>query len=246
MGEWNYVAFAGDCGEVLLATKYVLDAYGDTLTTSNGYPIKDFGNALYYALAAYCWRGDAYRYFQTEYPYDSMPWGMEGYGLKQKMPFVAAIASQAIYEWGNSAYRTGGDYTSIGEKALDFINCITVGRWGGYLYSPYYGADDENKMEYTVYTAFMAMAMNSVNASKYADKIQACKNFIQWMAVPDGRVYDTVDENGVLRASSKFVVQPDYLPPYWLPPLTAGTGSATTEAWQFIGHDVAVGLLAGA
>lgn len=245
-GKWNYVAFAADCAEVLLATKFVLDAYGADLKSEAGYSIKTFGNDLYYAMANYCYRGDAFRYFSTVYPYTAMPWGMEGYGLKEKYTFAQAMCPWSIYEWANSAYCTADDYSALAEKAIDFINAITIGRWGGYQYSPFYGAEDEDKREYAVYTAFMAMAMSSVNAAKYADKITAARNFIKWLALDDGRVYDSVDENGVLRSSSKLVIQPAFIPKYYSPPVIPGVGAPTEEAWQFLGHSVATGLLAGA
>ena len=245
-GDWNYVAFAADCAEVLLATKFVLDAYGGDLTNEAGYSIKTFGNDLYYAIANYCYRGHAYRYFSTVYPYLAMPWGMEGIGLKEKYVFAQAVTPWAIHSWANSAYNTAPDYSYLAEIVIDFINTMGVGRWGGYMYSPFYAAMDENKLEYTIYTAFMAMAMNAVNATKYADKITASRNFINWMALADGRVFDTVDENGILRASSKLAVQPEVVERYYAPPVTEGVGTPTVEAWMFIGHNVAVGLLAGA
>ena len=245
-GAWNYVAFAADCAEVLLATKRTLDTYGADLTNTDGYSIKTYGNDLYEAVATYCYRGDEFRYFSTVYPYLAMPWGMEGIPLKEKYVFAQAICPWAIYEWAKSPYNTKPDYSALAEKTIDFINTLAVGRWGGYMYSPFYAAADEDKREYPIYTAFMALAMNAVNATKYADKIQACKNFVKWMALPDGRVYDTVDENGILRASSKLAVAPLVIERYYAPPVESGVGAPTVEAWMFIGHNVAIGLLAGA
>jgi len=236
-GSWNYSSFAGDCGEVLLAAKACLDAYGADTLNEAGYSIKTFANDLYYAMVLCHWLGDAFRYFRTEYPFGVIPWGMEGYALKQKMPFVAAMASWSIYAWAKSPYLEASDYSEIATKALDFINTITVGRWGGYLYSPYYGEPGETKKEYPVYTAFMAMAMNAVDASRYSHMIDRCKALIQWLALPDGRVFDSVDEDGYLYVAEVLDPTADLIP---------GVAAPTIEAWQFLGHDVACGLLAGA
>ena len=235
-GAWDYSAFSGDCAEVLLATKAALDAYGADLTSEAGDSVKTFGNDLYWGIANYCWLGDACRYFRTAYPPGVIPWGMEGILFTEKLSFTAAITSWAIYDWAKSPYLTKPDYSAIATKALDFINTITVGRWGGYLYSPYYGQPGETKKEYPIYTGFMAIAMNVVDATRYAHMIARCKNFIKWCALPDGRVYDTADEDGYLAASWELDPLAVHVP---------GVASPAVEAWQFLAHNVSIGLLAG-
>jgi len=224
---WDPVALAADCAEVLLAAKACLDQYGAGLTTSGGYSVRTLADDLYDAMATYLWTGDAGRYYYTGYPLEAQP--AIPFTYKQKISYAQALCARAIYTWATSGYLISPDYSAQAEKALDFITTITAGQWGGYLYVPYTGAADETRNEFSAYTAHVAEAMNVVNASKYADHITRCRNFIKWLALSDGRVYDYAMKSGEL----------------WVGEVALASG-VTAESYGFIALTSALGLLAGA
>ena len=90
------------------------------------------------------------------------------------------------------------DYSSQCELCLDFIIPLVGGQWGGIMYAPYYGAVGETQEEFAGYTGIMIKACSVVNSSKYADDILRMKAFLKWLALEDGRLFDTVDEDGRL------------------------------------------------
>jgi len=226
-GSWDDVALAADCAEVLLAATKCLDQYGSDLLTSGGYSVKTFADDLYNAMANYLWTGDAGRYYLTGYPADTQP--AIPFTYKQKISYTQALSAWAIKRWATSGYLISSDYSAQSEKALDFINCLTAGQLGGQLYSPYYGALDETRNEYSVYAAQMALACNFVNASKYAHFITKFKNFLKNMALSDGRVYDFVTKQSEL----------------WITEVTLASG-IKAEGYGFLALPPALGLLAGA
>lgn len=195
-GVYDTVALLGDCGECLMSMKACLDQYGADLTTDDGYSVKTMANDLYEAIGLYGYAGDVGRYWYTSYPVGEQP--LVPFTYKEKMTLVQAMVSQAVYEWYNSGYCTKPDYTEYCEKCLDCCLCLNHGKWGGFLYSPYYGLADETKDEYTTYTALMVRAMDSVNSTKYADYITAGRNFLKWMHLEGGRVFDFVHPHGEL------------------------------------------------
>jgi hypothetical protein len=193
-GVYDTVALLGDCGECLMAMKACLDQYGADLTTAAGYSVKTMANDLYEAIGIYGYSNDVGRYWYTGYPVGSQP--LVAFTYKEKMTMTQALVSQAMYEWYHSAYNTKPDYTGYCEKCLDLTLCLNHGKWGGFLYSPYYGLEDETKDEFVTYTALMVIAMNAVNATKYADYITAGKDFLKWMHIGGGRVFDFVRPHG--------------------------------------------------
>jgi hypothetical protein len=98
------------------------------------------------------------------------------------------------------------------------------------MYCPYYGASDEIQDEFAGYAALMALAMNAVNSTKYANHIAKTKTFLQWMALDDGRVYDCVDKDGIL----------------WIAKTDAFDPILMEEAYGFLSVASALALLAGA
>jgi len=223
-GTIDTVALAADCAECLLSMKASMDAYGDSLTTDPAsYSVKTMANDLYYALCVYSWTGDSGRYYSTSYPVGEeteIP-----FTYKEKISYTQALCSWANYVFANSGYLTTTDYSSQAEKALDFINTITAGQWGGQHFCPYTGSPDETQEEYAGYTALVTIAMNAVNSSKYASMIAKGVGLLRWMALEDGRVYDIVKPNGELLVSYK---------------------SPSEEGYGFLSLPAALSLLAGA
>ena len=193
-GVMDDVALLADCGECLMAMKACLDQYGSDLETAAGYSVKTMANDLYEAIGLYGYSGDVGRYWYTSYPVGAET--LVPFTYKEKLTLTQAMVSQAVYEWYHSSYNTKPDYTGYCEKCLDLALCLNHGKWGGFIYSPYYGLADENRFEYTTYTALMVLAMNSVNATKYADYITAGKDFLKWMHIGGGRVFDFVRPHG--------------------------------------------------
>jgi len=225
-GVMDTVALMADCGEVLLAINAALDQYGDTLLTSGGASVKTMGNDLYYALGNFCYSGDLGRYWYTGYPVGSMP--LVPFTYKEKLTLTQALTSWAVYAWYHGSHNTGADLTDPCEKTLDLALCLTHGKWGGFLYSPYYALVDETRNEYVSYTAQMVIAMNAVNASKYAQYITSGKNFLKWAALDDGRMFDFVRPYGELEVGR-----------------VLEAGIAAREEFGFIGLNSALALLAG-
>jgi len=223
-GTIDTVALLADCAESLLAMTKAMDAYGEGLTTDpSGYSVKTMANDVYYSMCVSAWTGDSGRYYTTSYPpgeNTEIP-----FTYKEKISFTAALCSWANYVFANSGYRTTSDYSDQAEKALDFINTLTAGQWGGQMYSPYYAASDETQDEYASYTALMILAMNAVNSTKYATMISKSKELLKWMALSDGRIYDIVKPAGELLVSKM---------------------SPTEEGYGFLSLPSALGLLAGA
>ena len=223
-GSTDTVALAADCAECLMSMKAAMDAYGDSLTTDpGGYSVKTMANDLYYSLCVYSWTGDSGRYYATSYPIGEeteIP-----FTYKEKISYTQALCSWANYVFANSGYLTCTDYSSQAEKALDFINTITAGQWGGQHYCPYVGAADETQEEFAGYTALMTISMNAVNSSKYAVMITKGVGLLRWMALEDGRIYDIVKPNGELLVSRV---------------------SPSEEGYGFLSLPIALGLLAGA
>lgn len=216
-GVIDTMAFSADSSECLLAMTAALTTYGDPLLTTSGYNVKTMANDVYYYLCVSTWTGDAGRYYATTYPI-----GMGGF--QEKISFTQALCSWANYVFGTSAFRTVTDFTSQAEKCLDFITTLTAGQWGGQMYNPYTGAAGETQDEFAGYTSLMALAMNAVNASKYAPQIALSINFLKWLALSDGRIYDRVEKTGAL----------------WISKV------GTEEAYGFLSLSVAQALLAGA
>ncbi len=73
----------------------------------------------------------------------------------------------------------------------------------------------------------MCIAAQKVNATKYASLISGLKNFLRWLALPDGRVCDVVDVTGRL----------------WRSQVNSGTAAAEGG---FLALPIAFSLLAGA
>jgi len=223
-GTIDTIALAADCAECLLSMKVAMDAYGDALTTDPAaYSVKTMANDLYYALCVFSWTGDAGRYYATSYPIGEQT--EIPFTYKEKLSFTAALCAWANYVFATSSYLTTSDYSSQAEKALDFINTITAGQWGGQQYCPYVGNADETQEEFAGYTALMTIAMDAVNSSKYAVMIAKGVGLLRWMALEDGRIYDIVKPNGELLVSKL---------------------SASEEGYGFMSLPVALGLLAGA
>jgi len=222
-GTVDTVALAADCAECLLAMTAAMDAYGDTLTTYSGYSVKTMANDLYYSMCNVSWQGDSGRYYATSYPIGEQT--EIPFTYKEKISYTAALCAWANYVFANSGFRTTTDYSSQAEKALDFINTITAGQWGGQMYCPYTGTADETQEEYSGYTALMTIAMNAVNSTKYATMITKSIALLRWMALSDGRVYDAVKRDGELLVSKV---------------------SQSEEGYGFLSLAAAVGLLAGA
>jgi hypothetical protein len=120
---------------------------------------------------------------------------------------------------------TTTDFSSQAEEALDFITTITKGQWGGQMYCPFVGNPDETQDEFAGYTALMAISMTAVNSAKYADLISGSLDLLHWMALEDGRVYDVVQNDGILLVSKL---------------------SPSEEGYGFLSLPAALGLLAGA
>ncbi len=93
------------------------------------------------------------------------------------------------------------------------------------MYSPYYAEEEETQNEYAGYTGLMAMAMGTVNSSKYADNISRSIRYLRWIALDDGRLFDFADKDGRL----------------WV----AQVGGAY-EGYGFLSLSAAQGILAGA
>jgi hypothetical protein len=193
-GTWNTTALAADCGEVLLATAKVLDQYGDTLTNQAGYSIKTFGNDLYEAIATKLYMQDNERYYRTEYPAGGIVRGLEM--VLQQLSFAQALCGWAVKNWAGKAYRTGSDYSDQAEKVLDKSLALTMGKWGGIMYRPYFDSAIDKRDEYTNYAAIMCLALQGVNATKYADRIKRLKYFIQLAALSHGEVNDYINPSG--------------------------------------------------
>lgn len=226
-GVMDTVALMADCGECLLAINAALDQYGDGLLTSGGASVKTMGNDLYGALGTVCYSGDLGRYWHTSYPVGAET--LVPFTYKEKLTLTQALTSQAMYAWYNGTHNTKPDYTAPCEKTLDMTLCLCHGKWGGFLYSPYYGLADETRQEYTAYTALMVIAMNAVNATKYADYLTAAKDFIKWMHLENGRMFDFARPHGELDVGR-----------------VLEAGIQAKEEFGFIGLNTALGLLAGA
>ena len=226
-GVYDSVALFADCAECLLSMKACLDTYGDALTTDDGYSVKTMANDLYEAIGLYGYSGDAGRYWYTGYPVGSQP--LVPFTYKEKLTMAQAMVSRAVYEWKNSGYNTKADYTGPCEKCLDACLCLNHGKWGGFLYSPYYGLIDETRWEYPTYTALMVESMNSVNATKYDPYITAGVNFLKWMHLEGGRMFDFVRPHGELEVGRV---------------LEAGVQSKEEFGWLALNS--ALALLAGA
>jgi hypothetical protein len=222
-GTTDTVALAADCAECLLAMVAAMDAYGDSLTTSGGYSVKTMANDVYYSLCTSSWQGDSGRYYATSYPIGEQT--EIPFTYKEKISYTAALCAWAVYVFSNSGYRTVGDYSAQAEKALDFINTVTAGQWGGQLYCPYTALADETQEEFSGYTALMTIAMNAVNSAKYSLMIDRSKGLLRWMALADGRVYDVVKPDGTLLVSRISLLE---------------------EGYGFLSLPIAQGLLAGA
>ena len=130
------------------------------------------------------WTGAAGHYYSTSYPVGEeteIP-----FTYKEKISYTQAICAWANYLFANSGYNTGSDYSSQSEEALDFINPLTGGQWGGQMYCPYVGDVDETQEEFAGYTALMTISMNAVNSSKYGFMITKGVGLLRWMALEDG------------------------------------------------------------
>jgi hypothetical protein len=226
-GVMDPTALMADCGEVLLAINAVLDQYGTGLTTSLGDSVKTIGNDLYFALGGFCYAGDLGRYWYTGYPPGQQT--LIPFTYKEKLTLAQALTSWAVYAWYNGAHNTGADLTGPCEKTLDLALCLMHGKWGGFIYSPYYALADETRNEYPSYTAQMVLAMNAVNATKYAGYITSGIDFLKWLALADGRMFDFVRPYGELEIGRVMVA-----------------GVQAKEEFGFIGLNSALAILAGA
>ena len=210
---WNTTALMCDCAEAILSAKAVLDQYGSDLKNSNGVYVKTITNNLYASLATLCWMGDADpasvddSYFRTEYPADGSVWLMPADIVPQAISYTQAMVAWAIYEWANSGYLDGGtDYSYLCERALNYAIAFTMGKWGGFYYHPIGSAfgkgikgDDIGLYdEFPPFTALMVLAMNAVNATKYARQIDRSIRFIRLSALEDGSVFNRVKIDGSL------------------------------------------------
>jgi hypothetical protein len=206
-----------------LAMTAAMDAYGDTLTTSGGYSVKTMANDLYYSLCVVAWQGSSAHYYATSYPVGEQT--EIPFTYKEKISYTAALCAWANYVFANSGYLTTTDFSSQAEETLDFITTITKGQWGGQMYCPFVGNPDETQDEFAGYTALMAISMTAVNSAKYADLISGSLDLLHWMALEDGRVYDVVQNDGILLVSKL---------------------SPSEEGYGFLSLPAALGLLAGA
>jgi len=227
---WDKVALTADCAEALLACIRAMDAYGATLTTSGGYSVKTLAKDIYYSLNTSVWDGINKRY-RTGYPLNTQPYVPFTY--KEDIAYSQALTALATKKWVDSPYFDAATETDYSQNAIDAINralVMTYAQWGGYLYSPYYGAGDETKYEYSVYTAMMVMAMNYIDATTWAKYITRGREFIKWLTLSDGRVFDFVGENGHLYIGA-----------------VKGPGAhEIKEAWCWMLLNPSVGILAGA
>ena len=222
-GETDTYAFAADSAECLLSMKAAMDTYGDTLTTTGGYSVKNMANDIYYSLCTVSWIGGGTDYYHTSYPVDGQV--LVPFTFKEKISYTQALCSWANKAFADSGYRAVSDYSSQCELCLDFILPLTGGQWGGQIYVPYYGLVHETQDEFSSYTALMIMACNAVNPTKYADDVTRMKAFLNWVALSDGRLFDCADVNGRL----------------WRAKL-----SSTEEAYGFLSLPLAQALLSGA
>ena len=225
-GATDTTAFLADCAECLLSAKHAMDAYGSNLQTSATYSVQQFANDLYYSICVVGWRGTSALYFDTSYPYEqdtNIP-----FNFQEKISYTQALCSWAIYEFAKSPYQNTSDYSgAICEPCIDYITTVTRGSWGGEYYCPYTGASGQTQNEFAGYSALMCIAAQKVNATKYASLISGLKNFLRWLALPDGRVCDVVDVTGRL----------------WRSQVNSGTAAAEGG---FLALPIAFSLLAGA
>jgi hypothetical protein len=195
-GQVDTVAYSADTAECLLAALSALDAYGESLVDSEGYSVKTFGNDVFYAIVVFAYRGDANRAYSTTNPHNTQC--VIPMVLKENISYAQALSALAVKNWSISSYNTVGDFSGQAETVLDQAGALTNGQWGGCLYVPYYGYSDENQDEYAGYSAFMCIAMQTVNPTKYVARIAHLKEFIKLMSTPLGQVYDTCDKSGDL------------------------------------------------
>jgi hypothetical protein len=195
-GTVDTMAFSADTAECLLAMQAALNAYGSTLTGSEGYSTKTLANSVFYGLVAYAYRGDAFRAYMTTNPINTQC--LIPFDYKENISYAQAITAMAVKLWSVDANNTAGDFSSQAEKVLDQAGALTNGQWGGCLYVPYYGNSDENQDEYTVYSAFMCLAMQNVDSTKYAGRITQLKDFIKLVTTQQGQAYDVCEKTGDL------------------------------------------------
>jgi hypothetical protein len=196
-GVWTTYAFAADCAEALIAAKYALDAYGDTLLDSNGYSVKTFANDLYNDMITF-WKGGLSgdqddNYFETAYPTQV--------AFPAALSFTQGLVARAIHLWYHSAYNTKPDYTYACARAMNYAIALMTGKWGGFRYHPtlspgtvYFGGTEE----LIAYTACMLLGMVEVDTVTYINRIAEAKAFIEFATEDDGRVWNERKISGAL------------------------------------------------
>ena len=194
-GVVEQVAFSADMAEIILGLTRGLDAYGSTVTDSNGNAVKPFIERVISWIDNYMWRSASYDY-QTEYPLGAQSEGSPGRYItfKQCVTFTQALVAWALKDWDDK-YGTPGTHTQNISDALDKMVALNRGRWGGYLYHAMFEATDRPE-EYSHYAALMKIAMAKVNPTRYARFIDEALRFMRWCALPDGAVLDCVSPDG--------------------------------------------------
>lgn len=184
-------SFTGDMAEVILALRMALDAYGEALNDSTGYSVKTFGDELVSFINTYMWKGEA-KYFQTEYPLGTILGGCTQF--PQRLTFTQAVTSWALCRWDAATWR---DPCRL---ALDLTNASCMGNDGGYRAYPTLIEEDVelgSLYRYPIYTAFMVIAMKTVDATRYRNWINRGLSFIRMMTTPRGEVWNYIDDKGV-------------------------------------------------
>jgi hypothetical protein len=224
-GTTDTVAFSADTAECLLAMQAALNAYGSGLTGSDSYSVKTLANDTFYALIGFAYRGDAVRAYATTNPIGTnttIP-----FDYKENISYAQALCALAVFKWSSDANNTVGSYATQAVNVIEQAEGLTHGQWGGQLYVPYLGNSDENQNEYAGYTAFMYIAMKTINATAYAAILTEYKNFIYDMCMSDGKVYDQCDKYGVMYIS-----------------ILSAPGAALVEGYGFLTLAAALALLA--
>jgi hypothetical protein len=193
------VAFTADMAEVILAAVRGFDAYGNTVTLTDGVTVvRDWIAKVVAGIDSYMWEPANY-YYRTEYPSGAQseckkdPDGNPIYiTFKQCVTFVQALIAWAYKNW-DANY--GSDHSTQTKMALDQVIALNQGRWGGFIEHMQYTAYDY-PAEYPHYAALMRIAMSKVDATRYARWISKTQSFLRQCALADGQVMDQVFPDG--------------------------------------------------
>ena len=101
----------------------------------------------------------------------------------------------AVYNWSGFSANTVGSFASQAQNVLTQSQSETIGQYNGQVYYP------GGTVEFTAYTAEMAMAMATVNSSLYATTIANSQNFLELMCLSNGALFDQIDSSGEMYVS---------------------------------------------